>query len=394
MRRCWQVTDTVPPDGGTFDPPGPADYTFDMNFNEPVDPASVQTSDLHFSGVPGTSVTAVSVINGDMTAEFTIHINSIFSGTLTINLPAGAITDQFGNSNAAFTGNYEYVGTAPKGCGLLVGSGLTQGWPGNTWSAQLANNIVQYTFAISQPAANDFALFETHDPWGSTFIKDAITANGHTYTEFTPGDLATVNFSDYRVVICNWDDTTAPEFITPYTAAIPALEAYAGAGGVVWVQAAIQSCDSVPMPFGGQGTGCDFSPSDNVVDPASPMMTDIPNPMEGNSASHLSFTGLPGPAHTVVVNPADNNPVLYDLQFGGTCGGTPTPTPTPTATPTVTPSVTPYCDTNGYSYSDSKCYTDRDANCHAYAASPDAKAAAHAVSASDSVIMVDIGYNG
>ena len=339
------VTDTVPPDGGTFDPPGPADYTFDMNFNEPVDPASVQTSDLHFSGVPGTSVTAVSVINGDMTAEFTIHIGSIFSGTLTINLPAGAITDQFGNANAAFTGNYEYVGTAPKGCGLLVGSGLTQGWPGNTWSAQLATNTVQYTFALSQPAANDFALFETHDPWGSTFIKDAITANGHTYTEFTPGDLATVNFSDYRVVICNWDDTTAPEFITPYTAAIPGLEAYAGAGGVVWVQSAIQSCDAIPMPFGGQGTGCDFSPSDNVVDPASPMMTDIPNPMEGNSASHLSFTGLPGPAHTVVVNPANNNPVLYDLQFGGTCGATPTPTPSvppsPTPTPTITPSVTP-----------------------------------------------------
>ena len=49
----------------------------------------MQTSDLHLSGVPGTSVTAVNVINGNMTAEFTIQINSIFSGTLTINLPAG-----------------------------------------------------------------------------------------------------------------------------------------------------------------------------------------------------------------------------------------------------------------------------------------------------------------
>ena len=58
------VTDTVPPDGGTFQPPGPASYTYDMNFNEPVDPASVQTSDLHFSGVPGTTVTNVQVING------------------------------------------------------------------------------------------------------------------------------------------------------------------------------------------------------------------------------------------------------------------------------------------------------------------------------------------
>ena len=143
------------------------------------------------------------------TAEFTIQINSIFSGTLTVNLPAGAITDEFGNGNAAFTGNYEYVGTAPEGL-------RAAGWIRDDAAAssrerpgtrQLANNTVQYTFAISQPAANDFALFETHDPWGSTFIKDAITANGHTYTEFTPADLATVNFSDYRVVICNWDDT-------------------------------------------------------------------------------------------------------------------------------------------------------------------------------------------
>jgi hypothetical protein len=313
-----------------------------MNFNEPVDPASVQIGDLHFSGVPGTSATNVQVINGNMTAEFTIQINSIFSGTLTISLPAGAITDQFGNSNASFTGNYEYVGTAPKGCGLLVGSGLTCGWPGNTWSAQLASNTVQYTFAIGQPAAHEFALFETHDPWGSTFIKDAITANGHTYTEFTPADLATVNFSDYRVVILNWDDTFLNEFITPYTAAIPGLEAYAGAGGVVWVQAAIQGNpgDNFPMPFGGQGNGANFSESDNVVDPASPMMIDIPDPMLGNSASHVSYTDLPGPSHTVVVNPNNSQPVLYDLQFGGTCGGTPTPTPTPTATATATPTAT------------------------------------------------------
>ena len=85
----------------------------------------------------------------------------------------------------------------------------------------------------------------------------------------------------------------------------------------MWVQRPFREL-AIPVPdaLWRPGTGCDFSPSDNVVDPASPMMTDIPNPMKGNSASHLSFTGLPGPAHTVVVNPADNNPVLYNLQFG------------------------------------------------------------------------------
>jgi hypothetical protein len=336
------VTDTVPPVGGTFDPPGPASYTYDVNFNEEVDPSSVQTTDLHLSGVPGTTVTAVSVINGNMTAEFTLNFTSIFSGTLTVNIPAGAITDQFGNPGAAFTGTYQYVGNAPPGCGLLVGSGMTLGYEPNGWNATLASNTVQYTFAIGQPAANDFALFETHDPWGFTILKDAITANGHTYTEFTPADLATVNFSDYRVVVLNWDDTFLADFITPYTTAIPALEAYATTGGVVWVQGAVQgSGENYPMPFGGQGNDGDFSPSDPVVDPSSPMMLGMPNPIPGNSASHVSFTGLPGPAHVVVTASTSGNPTLYDLQIGGTCGATPTPSPTPSVTPTVTPTATP-----------------------------------------------------
>jgi hypothetical protein len=35
------VTDTIPAVGSTFQPPGPASYTLDLNFNEDVDPASV-----------------------------------------------------------------------------------------------------------------------------------------------------------------------------------------------------------------------------------------------------------------------------------------------------------------------------------------------------------------
>src|SRR5207249_682701 len=56
-----QVTTTVPPVGGTFSPPAPGDYQYDVNFNQAVDPASVQTSDLTLTGNAGGSVTAVSV---------------------------------------------------------------------------------------------------------------------------------------------------------------------------------------------------------------------------------------------------------------------------------------------------------------------------------------------
>ena len=54
-----QVTTTNPPDGGTFSPPAPGDYQYDVNFNQAVDPASVQTSDLTLTGNVGGSVTNV-----------------------------------------------------------------------------------------------------------------------------------------------------------------------------------------------------------------------------------------------------------------------------------------------------------------------------------------------
>src|SRR5437867_7003093 len=92
-----QVTTTVPPDGGTFSPPAPGDYQYDVNFNQAVDAASVQTSDLTLTGNAGGSVTNVQVINGGTTAEFTLHFN--FGGSVTASIGAGAITAEGCNAN-------------------------------------------------------------------------------------------------------------------------------------------------------------------------------------------------------------------------------------------------------------------------------------------------------
>src|SRR6266516_7014085 len=51
-----QVTTTVPPVGGTFTPPAPNNYNYDVNFNQAVDPASVQDSDLMLTGNAGGTV--------------------------------------------------------------------------------------------------------------------------------------------------------------------------------------------------------------------------------------------------------------------------------------------------------------------------------------------------
>jgi hypothetical protein len=106
------VTDTDPPVGGTFTPPAPGSYQYDVNWNVPVDPSSVQTTDLQLSGNAGASVTGVTVTNGNMTTEFTLNIT--FGGSLTAEIAAGAITDADGNPNAEFSGNYNVEGCPPS----------------------------------------------------------------------------------------------------------------------------------------------------------------------------------------------------------------------------------------------------------------------------------------
>src|SRR5499426_3335708 len=54
-----QVVATAPPVGGVFTLPGP--FTYDVTFNEPIAPASVQPGDLQLSGIAGSTVTAASV---------------------------------------------------------------------------------------------------------------------------------------------------------------------------------------------------------------------------------------------------------------------------------------------------------------------------------------------
>src|SRR4029077_1298354 len=104
-----QVTTTNPPVGGTFSPPAPGTYNYDVNFNQPVDPASVQDSDLTLTGNAGGTVTGHSV-NGS-TVTFTLHFN--FGGTVTASIGAGAITANGCNGNAAFSGNYTVEGCPP-----------------------------------------------------------------------------------------------------------------------------------------------------------------------------------------------------------------------------------------------------------------------------------------
>ena len=171
------VTTTVPPVGGTFSPPAPGNYNYDVNFNQPVDPASVQDSDLTVSGNSGPSVTGHSLINGNMTVRFTLHMN--FGGALTATLGAQTITANTCNGNAAFTGNYTVEGCPPSDHYTIaqIGGSIV---PGTTDIGNHGDDTVT-TIALPFP----YALYD------QTFTNINLSSNGN--AQFTTTDTTFTN---------------------------------------------------------------------------------------------------------------------------------------------------------------------------------------------------------
>ena len=156
------VTDTNPPVGGTFTPPAPGTYTYDVNWNIDVDPSSVTTSDLQVSGNAGATVTAVTVTGA--TTEFTLQI--AFGGSLTAHIAAGAITDTFGNPNTEFSGNYTVEGCPPSQ--YVITEGADAIVPGDT---DTGNHCDDCNTAVPLPFA-----FQLYD---QTYNSVQVSSNGH-----------------------------------------------------------------------------------------------------------------------------------------------------------------------------------------------------------------------
>jgi hypothetical protein len=137
------VTSTVPPAGGAFALPGP--FTYDVNFNEPVAPASVSLDDLTLG--LGTVLAAVA-LDAD-TVRYTIG-GITTDTTFTIGIAAGKLTDAFGNPNVPFGASYSAdITTVPFPVPLLPVSPLgSLVYTGNT-AANLGTAGDRDSFTIS-----------------------------------------------------------------------------------------------------------------------------------------------------------------------------------------------------------------------------------------------------
>src|SRR5262245_3727575 len=217
-----QVVATSPAVGGVFTLPSP--FTYDVTFNEPINPASVQLGDLMLSGIAGSTVTAASVLPGNTTVRFSINVPT--EGTLTASIPAGAITDAFGNPGAAFTGGYIVdIGTVPYPTPLLAknpqGSLIYDpsiagiiGPAGDTDSFTLSIDPAQTVTAIVAGSGGLQPSVELRDPASTVIgsataaaanqpalLQTAPAATGGTYTFTVSGASGTTGNYSLQVIL-------------------------------------------------------------------------------------------------------------------------------------------------------------------------------------------------
>ena len=284
-----QVTSTDPPVGGTFT--GPATVMYDVNFNEQVDPNSVSTGSLQLSGTAAT-VTNVQVINNNMTAEFTINFTGVIGGTVTASIPAGAITDQFGNPNAAFSGDYQYNANFCDSA-LIQNEGFETGsFP--PWAIDGFSNPPVVT--TDNPHSGSFSvlagLVSGSEPNGqSSFYQQLGPVPANAILSFWHWDFTT------DTIAFDWQDA----YITNTNGQILQTIFHQCENGQTWLNTTVDM-----TPYAGQTVRVKFLVHQN------------------GAGGHL--TGM----------------YVDDVVLAVPCGTpSPTPTPTPRATPTPRPRPTP-----------------------------------------------------
>lgn len=169
--------------------------TIDVNLNQAINPASVQTTDLSISR--GT-VTGFSMLNGNTTVRFTVD-NLTTPQTITVAVAAGAFQDADGNPNAAFAGgNYTLVVT-PQVSGVGIDDGTAQ----RSLVRSLTVSFSQIVNFQNNDLAGAFSLLRTNG--GSvSFAATSSNATGVTVVTlngFTGADTQFGSLADGRYTL-------------------------------------------------------------------------------------------------------------------------------------------------------------------------------------------------
>lgn len=169
--------------------------------------------------------------------------------------------------------------------------------------------------AASQVLAGGVLIIQDQDPWGYSAIQDILTAHSIAYDQVDSSEIPTVNLTPYGLVII--PSNQPGSFYTTWNANIARFETFVSAGGALWLSTCAYSATAPePLVPGGVVNATDLDDFNVIVAPAHPWVAGVPSPMEGDFASHDSFTNLfPG---SVVVAQAQGSglPTLVEYAMG------------------------------------------------------------------------------
>jgi hypothetical protein len=165
-------------------------------------------------------------------------------------------------------------------------------------------------------------IFKDVNPWSLTSTEAILTAHGIPYEVHTSSEFASLNFSQFEMIVFSSDQTQS--FYDAYAANQGKFTSYVTGGGFLLFSA----CDSgwnlgtlsAPLP-GGMSTVHSSVYYNTIVDPTHPVVGCVPNPIYGSYASHAYFTDVPAGADVIAeaLNTPDvrqNPPTLLEYHMG------------------------------------------------------------------------------
>lgn len=214
------VDSTAPLDGSKIQLPVTA---VQFTFSEEYDPASVQTTDLL---VNQGEVVGVSFID-ETTVEFQLQgVIDETVGSLTLDIPAGAIDDAFGYGGMAYSGELfldseaaeidTFVSAEPLGTLVYQTDGIVGGLVGpigdvDTYALNLESG--QTLSVLIEAGQGLHPLIELYDPNNvliGSYIPDQVSENAYLLSQ--PLDAT----GTYRLLVYGADSTTGPYNLSLY----------------------------------------------------------------------------------------------------------------------------------------------------------------------------------
>lgn len=214
-----QVSSSSPAANGFISIPNP---TLQVNFNEPYDPNTVSTSNLTLS--QGT-VTGFTMSSDHTSVTYTLA--GLSEGTVNVSIPAGALTDAYGNPMQGYSATYGVdIGTMPFSAplvpqnpagslvfqgnttGLINGSGDTDTFtlaidPGQTITVLVSptSSSLQPTVQLLDSSNTVLGTATAASPGQTALLQTVPAAAGGTYSIVVGGANATAGSYNVQVTL-------------------------------------------------------------------------------------------------------------------------------------------------------------------------------------------------